>query len=727
MKITYCRTDESPLVAWYSLSPIIKTFSREVGLEIEEIDASLSGLILSEFGYQGAHGQRTFNPEVRTDRILFDPHTIVIKPPCISANAAQLGAAVKELQDAGLPLEDYCEASSNPARRAANVRYNRLLGSVVNKLLRQGTMVRQLQSAWSTGLSAQEVSMVPRHVDPACQITSMKGGDFRSSEYSISADREQKLRIELLGDGGEISVLKDCVKLGAGDVASFSAMQQSDLKAFLCDALEDAKKRSLAFALQLKCSALKADEFIFAAAVKAYYRKVYEHYGKALDQFDVNAGLGLNAIADAGECVSDPALFKQLVHSAEADGPPLALNERDAVSHLHACKGPSIARTMADAIVSGGRVSVREGTARTATFVIPDSSYSGFYEAAIEDLKTFGLLRPGQVKDILIVGLTKDAAEEYGAQGTTFAIPALGKVRVVDETGTILAQHQMQSGGIWRMILASASAISDWIETTLQKASDMQCPAVFWLDRDRAHHREIIKKLESLLRLRDLKGADVRILEIREATKFVFQRLRAGQGVVAAVGNVLRDYLSELLFSLAGTNKHFVQSYSSLPRRGHLFEAGTGGTAPRIFQQFLSQNFLRWNPIADAWAFVGAYRHIARAHGDRHIEMLAAGLEHSISAIRQSRIDAAELAAMDTRVIHFFLAKTWAQWFRPCGDNERLSQLGTELSTHQDQILRELTCFMGNAVNLGGYYFLNQAAVSDVMRPSTTFNSILAA
>lgn len=726
MKITYCRTDESPLVAWYSLSPIIKTFSREVDLEIEEIDASLCGLILSEFGARGAYGRRPGNLEVPTDRFVFDPQTVLIKPPCISANAAQLGAAVKELQDAGFPLDDYCDASSDPAGWATKVRYNRLLGSVVNKRLRQGTMVRQLQGAWSTGSSAQEASIISRHVDPTCQITSMNGGDFRSTECSIASDREQRLRIELLGDDGELSVLKDCVKLGAGDVASFSAMQQSDLKAFLCDALEDSKKRSLVFALQLKCSALKADEYIFAAAVKAYYRKVYERYGEALDRLDVNPGLGLSAVADAGECVSDPALFMQLIHSAEIEGPTLALNERDAVSQLHVRNGPSIARTMADAIVRGGRVSVREGTPRAATLVIPDSSYSGLYEAAIEDLKTFGRLRPDQVKDILIVGLTKDSAEEYGAQGTTFAIPAPGRVRVVDETGTILAQHQMPSGGIWRMIRASASAIADWIETTLQKASDMQCPAVFWLERDRAHHREIIKKLESLLGPRGLKGADVRIMDIRDATRFVFQRLRAGQSAIAAVGNVLRDYLSELLFSLAGANKHFVQSYSPLPRGGHLFEVGTGGTAPRIFQQFLSQNFLRWNPLADVWAFVGAYRHIARERGDRHIETLAAGLEHSMRVIRPSRIDTAECAAMDTRVIHFFLAKTWAQWFSK-RSWERLSQIGNELNTHQDLILRELACSIGNAVNLGGYYFLNEAEVLDVMRPSRTFNSILAA
>ncbi|MCA6115252.1 NADP-dependent isocitrate dehydrogenase [Bradyrhizobium sp. WSM 1738] len=726
MKVIYCKTDESPLVAWYSLSPIIKVFSREVDLEIEEMDVSLCGLILSEFGYRGARSENSCSLQAVLGRIVSNPGSVVIKPPCISANAVQLRAAVKELQEVGFPLEDYCRPSPNTEASLTKARYDRLLGSVINKLLRQGTMVRQLESARPARATAQETSVVLPALASSCQVASMKSGDFRSTEHSIFAVQQQSLRIEFLCDSGEVSILKDCVELEDGDVASFSVMQQSDLRHFLYNALEDAKNRSLVFSLQLKCNALKADEQIFAEAVKAYYRRVYEHFGEELESRDVNPGLGLCAVADAANHIADADVFKKLIYSAGLEGPWLAVNPGEAVSHLHARNGPSIARAMADAIVSGGRVSATEGIAGAAKFVIPDSSYSGFYDALIDDFKTFGLLRPDQVQHIAIVGLTRDSAEEYGAQETTFGITGAGNVRVVDGRGAILSQHRIECGGIWRMITASASAVADWIEMTMRKAREMRCPAVFWLDRNRPHHREIIKKVEAFLSLDRSERRDVRIMEIRDATRFVLQQLRSGQSVIAAVGNVLRDYLSELLFALAGTNKHAVQSYSRLSRGGCLFEVGTGGTAPRIFQEFLRQNFLRWNPIADGWAFVGAYRHIARERRDQSVEMLAAGLEHSMRVIRQSVAEDAECAPMDTRVIHFFLAKNWANWLSiHLNGKGRFSQIGNELRKRQGQILRELACSVGKPVELGGYYFLNEAAVFQAMRPSTSFNTAL--
>jgi isocitrate dehydrogenase len=726
MKIIYCSTDEAPRVAWYSWSPIVRAFSKPFGIEIEEIDTSLGALLISELARDNNRKARLQDPLDTLVEAIAKPGSVLIKPPCISANDSQIRASIDELRTIGPNVPDPFAQSAEPATLIKGERRDRLWGSVINKLLRQGTMVRELNDVPS--LNGQNANSGLVRMDERCEVSSMADGDFRSTEQSMSVDRKQRVRIEFVDDAGNVSILKKRVDLSEGDIASFSTLEQKCLKEFLYQAFGDAKSHGLLFSLQLKSNVFAADEYIFTEAVRVYCHPVFEHFGDILNELGIDDSLGISAIADARSQVSDQSFFQQLMRLSESEGPDLAVNAGDRASHLHTRRGSSVARGMADAILSGGRLRDRSGALRAAKFVIPDTSYAGFYRTTIDDFVCSGILEPERVQNISIVGMTKDAAEEYGAQETTFWIPKGGDIRVVDELGEVVCRKHIDNSGIWRMVVASASAIDSWVATTIEKAISLRRTAVFWLDCDRPHHHEIIKRVRSCLELHHQDGnLDATIMGIDEATRFTFAQLRANRGVIVACGNVLRDYISELIFALAGRNKHYVQSYTKFPNGGYSFEVGTGGTAPQIFLHFQDQNFLRWNPTGDAIAFVAAYREVARLSGNPGVESLAKGLMHSINLIHDSELGRTEATNGDTRWIHFYLAKNWADWMASHSYGESFARMAEQLSRHEGEILRDYSESFGRKLSVVGHYFLNQATLSEVMRPSEIFNSIIRA
>jgi len=718
MKITYCTTDEAPCLAWYSWSPIVRSFSKPFGVEIEEVDASLGQLLIAELARQTGREARVQNPLDILANAIEKPTSIVIKPPCISANDTQIRAAIDELRTIGLGAANPLLLPAVPAI----IEFNRLRGSVVNRLLRQGTMVRELNDAPTPHRDAQHAWI---RMAEQCEVSSMADADFRSTEQSISVTRNQTVRIELVDDDRNITILTDPLDLSVGDIASFSTLEQKSLREFLRGELNDAKSRGVLFSLQLKANVFAADQHIFAEAIRVYYDPIFKQFADTLNDLGIDESLGINAVTEAEKKVHDPNLFRLGIGLSESAGPELAVNAGETVSHLHSRSGPSIARSMADAILGGGRLRDRSGNLRTTKFVIPDGSYAGFYRAVIDDFVCSGCLEPEQVRNISIVGMTKDCAEEYGAQGTTFWIPKGGDVQVVNDSGEVLCRQHMDTAGVWRMMVVSMSAVDSWITTTVEKARILERTAVFWLDCDRPHHREIIKRVQSALEPHPDAAVDLRILGIEDATRFTLAQLRSGKGVIVACGNVLRDYVSELIFASAGHNKHYSRSYTKFPNGGYSFEVGTGGTAPKVFLDFQHDNFLRWNPTSDAIALVAAYEEIARRLGNSGVALLAEGLMHSINLMRGDEFGLTDLANFDTRRVHFHLAMNWASWIACHSSNASFKRMAEELRRDENEILQSFSNISGVRADSFEHYFLNRGNLLATMRPSAAFNSII--
>ncbi|CAH2402337.1 NADP-dependent isocitrate dehydrogenase [Mesorhizobium escarrei] len=707
MRLLYCKTDESPRLSWYSWSPIVRAIARQFGIEIDELDVSLAALVLSVAGPSAAGS--AYHPQTCLAAAIAEPNAIIIKPPCIGANANQARAAVAELLRAGA----IADADVRNALEIGEVIPSLpVLGSVINRQLRQGAMIRELRNHKPTRYAPSEMGGASPFIDPNTVVVSMDEGGFAETEQSVSISDKQFVNIELFGPGGKGRVLAAHIELLAGDICSFSFIRKECLRSFLREEFDDAEGRGLAVSLQLKRTVLKADEYISVEASEINDQRALDPSSLNLDDTSpatrsssrVEVTRGTNVSARSGQS------------SASQSGPP------NKMESFAPSVQPSTARLMADAILRGGRVPLVDGSEGPAKFVIPDSTYGHLYQAVLDDFRIFGALRPGQIGAVTIVGLTKDGAEEYGANSTTFRVSADGCVRVLPDHGAEIYIERAYTGDIWRMMKVSASALEVWCEAALQKADETGTQAIFLLDLDRPFHQLIRRAVTDHLVSRGRAAREAKFMNIADGTRFAFQELRGGNGIVLAVGNLLRDFLSELILALAGERKRLVRSYSVLPGGGHVFEVGTGGTAPSTFHRFIASGILRWDPVYEWVAFAEAFRCCARYQHDDQLSMLAEGLEAAIEQVRHST----PAACVDTREVHFWLAKHWTGWFsRHQAGLAGVDAIHSALSEGEAEILAELRGTSEGPVDLGGYYYPNGQLVEACMRPSRHLNKIL--
>jgi isocitrate dehydrogenase len=632
----------------------------------------------------------------------------IVKLPCISATTQILDKVIDELRGA-----DRLRAGGIGGDEAA-----RVLGSVVNRHLRRGTSVRLLPDGPSG--AAQDW---PPLADTVA-VATMSHGDFHASEKThVGTAPAQALRIEFQSDGGSPRQLGPDFSIEPGDIVSCGFLCRDALAGFLATELDQARRTGSNFALQLKSTVFRqADEYIFGKAVEACLPGVFSHHGEELGRAGCDVTQGIDAVREAVGRLADPDTVEARLEQDLREGAPLWRHGHAVSSHLHDRTAPSIARSVADILLSGGVVPSSSGKDAAVRIVIPDSTHAAFYASAVEDLRQFGMPASTMVRNLSIVGMSKDAAEEYGAEATTFRIPEAGTVALRNTSGEILSAHRMPSGGVWRLIRADADAVDDWLSTCRDVAAETGWPVVFWLDPDRPHHQALHRRLATRRTLPDWGGLDIRVMGVAEATRFTLRRLRNGDSVVAAVGNLLRDYVSEFFFAMAGPSRQMVRSYCSLPRSGRMFEAGTGGTAPRVYAEFLATNILRWSSVGETLALAAAFRFLGARKGASRLVAIGQALEQATSTVVATRPDQGK---RDARTEHFELALAWAEILASRGVHPAADHVLGTLRRSEATIRCEIAQGQGRPIDIGGYYAPDLDRLTAVMRPSPTLNAIL--
>jgi isocitrate dehydrogenase len=728
MKITYCVTDEAPLLAEYSLLPIVRSFLLACGVTLETIDISLASRILAHFPEYLAERQRVPDTLGQLLQLSARHDANIVKLPGISASLPQLKAAIEELKVQGCALPDYPDMPISHTEESIRARYDQVRGGIVNTSLRQGNSERLIPDfvkahARRAHVNGQWSPQSRSHV------ATMIEDDFRATEQALTLAEDSILRIEHVTDGGSVTALREMVCVRAGDVVDCAVMRRDALRRFLADEIASARSSGLLFSLQLKCTTMTvADPLIFGCAVRTYYASLFAAHGATLNRLGVEPINGFHGIQSALEVLPDRELFEHMVASIHREGPKLAMvDAARGVSTLHAPGGISIGAAMAAAIHASGKMPNAKGNRCDTKFVIPDHAYADLFKVVIEDCIGHGALDPVTMGSVTVIGLTADAAEEHGSQDTTFEIGAPGQVRIIDERGAILLQESVAAGDIWRMCRTTNGAIRDWTTRGLESARQHRAPAVFWLDETRPRDREILRKVRRSFAATDVSGLETVVMNVADSTRFTLERLRQGKNVVAVTGNMLRDYVTELFAVMEARTSTRVQATTRLPGGGALFETGAGGTAPEHVRQFLATNHLRWNSLGEAIALAASLELLARVVGNRPAHTLAQALKRASQCVlTDNRLPSRKVDELDTRGSHFHLAYYWAREMARDRDVGPLfAGLAEQLARDKAMIEAELLGVQGLPIKLGGYFRPDPARLSTVMRPSATFNEAL--
>ncbi|GAB6195331.1 NADP-dependent isocitrate dehydrogenase [Lysobacter xanthus] len=732
-RILYTLTDEAPFLATASLLPIVEGFARAAGIAVETRDISLAGRILAQF------------PELLGDRAVHDdlaelgelaktPEANIIKLPNISASVPQLKAAIRELQGKGYPLPDYPEEPRTDPERDARARYGRVMGSAVNPVLREGNSDRRAPASVKAFARKHPHRMGKWSGESKAHVAHMDEGDFYGSERSVTVDAPTDVRIEFVGAHGGSQVLKAKTSLAAGEVIDAAVMSTSKLAAFIDAQIADAKAQGVLFSLHLKATMMKvSDPIMFGVAVNRFYSDVVTKHADALASvgFDANNGIGdLYARLpqlDAGV----RAQVEADLAAVYANRPALAMvNSDKGITNLHVPSDVIVDASMPAMIRDSGGMWNAEGKLQDAKAVIPDRSYAGIYQVVIDDCKANGAFDPATMGSVPNVGLMAQKAEEYGSHDKTFQLPAAGTVRVVDASGNVLLEQAVEAGDIFRMCETRDAPIRDWVQLAVNRARLSNTPAVFWLDSNRAHDREVIAKVERYLKDHDTAGLDLRILSPVEAMKFSLERIRRGQDTISVTGNVLRDYLTDLFPIMELGTSAKMLSIVPLMAGGGLFETGAGGSAPKHVQQFVEENYLRWDSLGEFLALAASFEHTANRTGNARAQVLADALDAANARILdENRSPARKVGELDNRGSHFYLAQYWAQALAAqTADAElaaRFAPVAKALTENEAQILRELVEVQGRPVEIGGYYQPDLGKLAAAMRPSATLNAVI--
>lgn len=733
-KIIYTKTDEAPALATQSFLPIVKAYTASSGIEFETKDISLAGRIIANFPEHLSESQRIGDALSELGELAKTPEANIVKLPNISASIPQLKAAIKELQSKGYNIPNYPDDPSNDVEKDIKSRFDKIKGSAVNPVLREGNSDRRAPKAVKNYAKKNPHSMGAWSSDSKSHVATMSSGDFLSNEQSITSVKAGTISIELIKTDNSKSVLKANIPVQAGEVVDATVMSKKSLLAFLQEQIHAAKKEGVLFSLHMKATMMKvSDPIIFGHAVKVFFAPVFEKFGAQLEAIgvDVNNGLGdlLTKIQSLPE--ADKEAIEAEIKNCIENGPSLAMvNSDKGITNLHVPSDVIIDASMPAMIRNSGKMWNAKGEAEDTMAVIPDSSYAGVYQTTIDFCKKNGAFDPTTMGTVPNVGLMAQKAEEYGSHDKTFEIHDNGTVQVVDQDGTILMQHQVEEGDIWRMCTVKDAPVQDWVKLAVNRARATQTPAIFWLDKNRAHDAQLIKKVETYLPNYDTTGLDIQILSPEEATLFTLIRLKDGKDTISVTGNVLRDYLTDLFPILEVGTSAKMLSIVPLMNGGGLFETGAGGSAPKHVEQFLEEGHLRWDSLGEFLALAVSLEHLGETYNNPKALVLAETLDEATGTfLDNDKSPSRKVGELDNRGSHFYLAMYWAQALAAQDKDKALKEeftpIAQALTANEKAIVDELNAIQGKPVDIKGYYFPDELLTSQAMRPSAIFNKII--
>lgn len=734
-KLIYTKTDEAPALATLSFLPIVKAFASTAGIDVETADISLAGRIIALFPDFLTAEQRIPSAFQELRELVKTPGANVIKLPNISASIPQLKAAIQELQDKGYALPDYPDHPETDEEKDVRIRYDKVKGSAVNPILREGNSDRRAPKAVKAYARRHPHSMGAWSPDSKSHVATMDYGDFADTETSVTVEQATDYRIEFTSNKGEVTELKAPAPLLAGEVIDAAVLRHDALVAFLDEQVKDAKAKEVLFSLHLKATMMKvSDPIIFGEAVRVYFKDLFKKYGDTFKALDVNVNNGFsNLLTKIQELPDDK---RQAIEADIANiykrNPGLAMvNSEKGITNLHVPSDVIVDASMAAMIRNSGKMWGADHELHDTKAVIPDSSYACVYDETIKFCKEHGAFDPATMGSVPNVGLMAQKAEEYGSHDKTFLIPSAGNVQVLDAAGNVLTEHQVETDDIWRMNQVKDAPIQDWVKLAVTRARASNVPTIFWLDKKRPHHAALIKKVERYLKDHDTEGLDIRIMPVREATRFTLERLKAGKDTISVTGNVLRDYLTDLFPILELGTSAKMLSIVPLMNGGGLFETGAGGSAPKHVQQLVEENHLRWDSLGEFLALAESLEHLAIHEDNDKAQVLSDTLDGATEKLlMNNKSPSRKVGELDNRGSHFYLALYWAQELAAQDDNSELKQtftpLAKALAENEDAIVKELNEVQGQAVDIGGYYLLDKEQAENVMRPSKLLNDTIA-
>ncbi|WP_406831965.1 NADP-dependent isocitrate dehydrogenase [Pedococcus sp. KACC 23699] len=734
-KIIYTLTDEAPMLATYSFLPVIEAFASTAGVDVETRDISLSGRIIAAFDDLLPEDQRIGDALAELGQLATTPEANIIKLPNISASVPQLKAAITELRSQGYDLPAYPDEPRTDAEKDARARYDSVKGSAVNPVLREGNSDRRAPAAVKNYARKHPHSMGAWSSDSRTQVATMGADDFRSNEQSVVLPAADTLTVQLVTDAGT-TVLKDGLKVLEGEVVDATVLRAAALDAFLTEQIARAKADGVLFSVHLKATMMKvSDPIIFGHVVRAFLPEVFSRYGAELTAAGLSANNGLGSILDGLDALPEGTRdeVRAAIEQGIADGPKLAMvNSDKGITNLHVPSDVIVDASMPAMIRTSGHMWGPDGEEADTLAVIPDSSYAGVYQAVIDDCREHGAYDPTTMGSVPNVGLMAQKAEEYGSHDKTFEIAEAGTVQVVNTAGEVLMSHDVQPGDIWRACQTKDAPIRDWVKLAVTRARASKTPAVFWLDSERAHDRNLIAKVEAYLPEHDTDGLDLQVLSPVEAARLSVERIRKGEDTISVTGNVLRDYNTDLFPILELGTSAKMLSVVPLMNGGGLFETGAGGSAPKHVQQLLQENYLRWDSLGEFLALAESLRHMATTTDNARAALLGEALDKATERLlNENKGPARKVGQIDNRGSHFYLALFWAnelaQQTQDAALAEAFSQVSQTLTEQEDTINAELLGVQGHPADIGGYYRPDEAKASAVMRPSATFNEALAA
>lgn len=731
-KIIYTRTDEAPLLATYSLKPIVEAFASTSGVDVETRDISLAARILAAFNDQLPAEQQVPDALKELGELAKTPEANIIKLPNISASVPQMKAAIAELQAAGYPLPDYPDEPQTPEQTDARERYDRVKGSAVNPVLREGNSDRRAPKAVKSFARKHPHSMGAWSADSRTNVATMDADDFRHNEKSVIMPQDDDLRIVLQQADGETTVLKESLPVQANEIIDATVLSASALDSFLRAQVARAKAEDVLFSVHLKATMMKvSDPIIFGHAVRAYFADVFDRFGEELLAAGLNGENGLAAIYSGLDQLEHGDDIKTALDHALKDGPSLAqVNSAKGITNLHIPSDIIVDASMPAMIRSSGKMWNADNELQDTLAVLPDSSYAEIYQVVIDDCRAHGAFDPTTMGTVPNVGLMAQKAEEYGSHDKTFKIPAAGNVQVLNRAGDVILEHHVQPGDIWRACQAKDIPVQDWVKLAVTRARATGAPAIFWLDPLRAHDRNMAAQVEKYLSGHDTEGLDIRIMSPTEACQTTLNRLRAGEDTISVTGNVLRDYLTDLFPIMEVGTSAKMLSVVPLIAGGGLFETGAGGSAPKHVQQLQEENHLRWDSLGEFLALAESLRKLAETDKNPHTPILGDALDAATEKLlNEDKSPSRNVGEIDNRGSHFYLALYWAEELAAQTADAQLAEvfspIAEQLAAHEEKITGELLAVQGAPADLGGYYWVDEEKTTNVMRPSQTFNAII--
>ena len=733
-KIVYTKTDEAPALATRSFLPIVKAFTKSSNIEIEVKDISLAGRILANFSEYLNEDQKVEDALAQLGELAKNPEANIIKLPNISASVPQISAAVKELQALGFAIPDYPEEAKTAEEKAVLAIFNKVKGSAVNPVLREGNSDRRAPKAVKNYARKNPHSMGAWSADSKTHVATMSEGDFANNEKSVTLDNATSINIQHIAENGAKTVLKESVNLLEGEIIDATVMSRKALLNFLETEINDAKEQGVLLSLHMKATMMKvSDPIIFGHAVRVFFKELFDKHQQTFDKIGVDVNNGFGNLLRNLEELSEEKRAEILSDIADIykKRPAVAMvNSDKGITNLHVPSDVIIDASMPAMIRTSGQMWNKEGKLQDTKAIIPDSSYAGIYTATIDFCKKHGAFDPTTMGTVPNVGLMAQKAEEYGSHDKTFEIEANGKVIVVDADGNTLLEHTVEAGDIWRMCQAKDAPIQDWIKLAVTRARASKTPAVFWLDKNRAHDAEIIKKVNKYLPNHDTSGLDIRILSPIEATHFTLERIKKGEDTISVSGNVLRDYLTDLFPILELGTSAKMLSIVPLMNGGGLFETGAGGSAPKHVEQFMEENHLRWDSLGEFLALAVSLEHLGTSNNNEKALVLAETLDDATDKFLDNKKSPSRKAGeLDNRGSHFYLALYWAEALANQTKNTALKEEFTavykQLQENEATIIAQLNEIQGNPVDIEGYYMPNETLANNAMRPNASFNNTL--